>query len=94
MKSHNLELALSDKAIARGGLNLYRHADAVHLVKLCKQHNVRILGVDAFVISDGCTRPVMEHSIDFSSQKIQDTEDVYEFLEARKDLDFAFEIIY
>jgi hypothetical protein len=53
---------------------------------------MRILGLDAFIVTSETTQPIMEHSMDFSGM-----EDAWEaakkFLETKMQSDFVFEII-
>ncbi len=95
MTFNNFEVPLLKRAINRGGLHLYQHDDAMLLVGLCKKHNIQVLGIDAFFISDGKTHPKMEHSIDLSLYSIiEANESAYKFLAERNKLDLVYEIIY
>ena len=95
MRNDSFDSVFLDKAIQRGGLLLFNHADAMQLINLCKDKNIPILGIDAFFISDGYTHPVMEHSADFSRTALIDSfECASQFLESRKGLDLVYEIIY
>lgn len=95
MTFDSFEKSLSDRAIKRGGLLLYRHNDALQLVEHCNQNNVRILGIDAFFVLDGKTHPKIEHSIDLSDCNIMQANAIaYQFLQKRSALDLVYEIVY
>ncbi len=90
-----LIVGLTDKAIIRGGLQLYHYKEAVLLVESCIKSNIQILGIDAFLVRDGYTQPIMEHSIDLSSYDDACRNDkAYQFLMSRKNLDLVYEIVY
>lgn len=92
---NNFEILLLGKEINKGGLNLYRYSDALLLIDLCNKNGVRVLGIDGFDISDGYTHPLMEHSVDFSTIELANSnEAAYNFLVSRKKLDLVYEIIY
>lgn len=91
----DLEQVLSDRVITRGGLSLYRYDDAVLLIALCNNHNIQVLGIDAFSLIDGYTRPMMEHSIDLSNvETIKRNETAYNFLVSKRNLGLVFEVVY
>lgn len=94
MTNQNFDVELRDKAVVRAGLFLYHFDEAISLLALCRKHGVQVLGIDAFDISNGQTRPAMEHSIDFSSGSIIRHEDVLSYLESKRNLGLVFEIIY
>jgi len=91
--TENIELSLISNAIIRGNKHLYCFADALSLVEICHQNNIKVLGIDSFLITETKTQPFLEHSVDFSG--IKDTYEVAkEFLEKKKDFGFMFEIVY
>ncbi|MEF2964205.1 colicin E5-related ribonuclease [Paenibacillus sp. M1] len=93
MSQENL---LEDKAIIRGGISLFSTNDALELVQLCEDKNYNILGIDAFIITDTTTQPVMEHSVDFTynSSSSGNWSEAKEFIQQKADYNFVFEIVY
>jgi hypothetical protein len=63
-----IELAFRERGVVRGGILFLRADDAVGLTEAARQTGVRVLGVDAFRLSDDATQPLMQHSVDFSSE--------------------------
>ncbi|MBP3685414.1 MAG: hypothetical protein J6J21_00105 [Clostridia bacterium] len=93
--NNTFEDLFSHKAIRRGRTDLYHYYEAKQLVECCEKNNVSVLGIDAFLLSDKCTRPVMEHSIDLSDKEESKRNALaFEFLESKKNLDLFFEIVY
>jgi hypothetical protein len=56
------------RGVVRGGILFLRADDAVGLTDAARQKGIRVLGVDAFRLSDDATEPLMQHSVDFSSE--------------------------
>lgn len=52
----------------RGGILFLRASDAVALTEAAREKGVRVLGVDGFRLEDDATQPLIEHSVDFSSE--------------------------
>ena len=93
---NNIENIFKDRAVQRGGINLYSKYDALNFVQECYKHSVYILGIDGFYIAEDTTEPSIENSIDFSVlplNKENILEIAKEFLD-KKDDDLFFEIIY
>lgn len=68
MREKEIELAVRGRGVVRGGILFLRANDAVALTEAARQRGVRVLGVDAFRLSDDVTEPLMQHSVDFSSE--------------------------
>lgn len=83
-----------EKCLNRGGILLYSKQDALDFVRACKNHEIGLLGVDGFFISETTTQPSMEDSVDYSSGLSMDN--IYEkaiaFIEGKRD-DLYFEIV-
>lgn len=92
---NNIENLFKDKAIQRGGINLYSKYDALSFVEECYKQSVYILGIDGFYITDNTTEPSIENSIDFTILPLK-RESIFkmakEFL-SKKDDSLFFEII-
>ncbi|KLU54350.1 hypothetical protein CXK86_15075 [Paenibacillus sp. BGI2013] len=84
-----------DKATIRGGLYLYSFSDAIDLITYCKDNNLSILGIDAFIISKDKTQPVSEHSVDYSaSQQNGNWDRAITFIQSKSSLNHMYEVIY
>lgn len=81
----------------RGGILLLRVDDALALIESARRKNVRVLGVDAFKLSDNTTQPMMEHSLDLSSGETREETDTWSaasgFIKHRELTDLHFEIV-
>lgn len=62
----DLENEFADRVIDRGGLKLFRPADAAEYVARCAEHGIEVLGIDGFRLSGESIQPLMEHSVDLS----------------------------
>ncbi|PIH55324.1 colicin E5-related ribonuclease [Paenibacillus sp. LK1] len=97
-KEKNLSLSknnITDKATIRGGLYLYNFSDAIDLITYCKDNNLSILGIDAFIISKDKTQPVSEHSIDYSvSSQNGNWDKAITFLQSKSSLNHMYEVTY
>ncbi|MCL6600923.1 MAG: hypothetical protein K6T81_19635 [Alicyclobacillus macrosporangiidus] len=91
-----IELELSKRGIKRGGTYLLSPSDALDVVKRCRELNIRILGIDAFKLTDHTTQPVLEHSVDFSLTQDTGKGSWFEaetFIKERFHLGLMFEIV-
>jgi hypothetical protein len=82
----------------RGGVLMLRPHDAIRMVQRCRERQVRILGIDAFFLTDHTTQPSMEQSIDLSDfdpsrNSMNCWDQAATFLEDRKTEDLFFEIV-
>jgi|GEM_PF-1452999 len=97
-KEKNLSLSknnITDKATIRGGLYLYNFSDAIDLITYCRDNNLSILGIDAFIISNDQTQPVSEHSIDYSvSSQNGNWDKAITFLQSKSSLNHMYEVTY
>lgn len=67
-RENEIEVAFRERGVVRGGILFLPADDAVALTEAARQTGVRVLGVDAFRLSGDVTQPLMEHSVDFSSE--------------------------
>lgn len=87
-----------DKGVLRHGIYLYSKDVAIEFVKTCKQHNIKILGIDALFISTKGIQPSMDDSVDFTTQNILNFKEIniYEYairFLLERDPKFLFEIV-
>ncbi len=67
-KGEEVASAFQERGVVRGGILFLRAGDAVALTEAARQRGVRVLGIDAFRLGADVTQPLMEHSVDFSSE--------------------------
>lgn len=63
-----IESAFQGRGVVRGGILFLGASDAVALTEAAREKGIRVLGVDGFRLTDNATQPLMEHSVDFSSE--------------------------
>jgi hypothetical protein len=85
---------LYQKAIIRGNLMFFYPNEAILFINKCKSQNRKILGIDAFKITETSTQPVSEHSIDFSFKEADNWSESIKFIEERAKLGLVFEVIF
>ncbi len=83
----------SKRSIKRHGIELYNREDAINLVYLCQQENIKVLGIDAFILFGDAIQPSMENSIDLSYEE-NGYELAKKFLNDRVNTEFVYEIVY
>lgn len=88
-----IDKELYEKAILRGNLIFFHPNEAILLIKKCEDQNRRILGIDAFRITENTTQPVSEHSIDFSGINDGNWKSSIKFIEERATIGLVFEIV-
>lgn len=96
--AYDIDREFSDRVLLRGGVRLFRPADAIDLIERCRQVGVRVLGIDAFLDRPDGIQPSMEHSIDFSSEHhaelLKDSwQHAERFVREREATPFLFEVV-
>jgi len=66
LSMNKVEKMFLEKGVKRGGILLYSKKDALEFVGACKDHEIGLLGIDGFFISETTTQPSMEDSVDYS----------------------------
>ena len=56
MTAHELERAFRSKGELRGGILFLRPKDAVSLIEAAREHGIRVLGIDGFILFDNLSR--------------------------------------
>ena len=83
------------KGEQRGGVLLLTPADSIDMVRRCREENVRVLGLDAFVLKQKTIQPVMAESIDYGD--LDDVDDRWShaeaFLKAHDGKGLHFEVV-
>src|SRR3982751_6195829 len=95
MTSRELERKFAGRGPERGGILMLRPADALALVRRARAERVPVLGVDAFDLGPAATRPLSEHTLDFSgaSCRTNPWSEAEAFLEERAESDMHFEVV-
>jgi hypothetical protein len=96
--AHDIDLEFRERALSRGGLQLFRPADAIDLIRRCRDAGVRVLGIDAFLELHDMVQPSMEHSIDFTTEEhVALVENSWyhgeRFIRARVETPLLFEVV-
>lgn len=92
-----IEQQFIGKGIVRGGVLFLNPTHAVELIDLCEKLNKRILGIDTFILTETETRPVMEHTADYSMNGDNLSgywNEAREFVSERSSSGFVFEVVY
>jgi|SRR5208282_26979 len=94
----SIENEFSAVGIKRGGLLVLRPNDAIKMVRRCRERHVRILGIEAFILTDNTTQPHMEQSLNMSDIEIRNCPmncwDLAEtFLGERVEFNLHFEMV-
>ena len=97
MTAEQLEREFGERGIARGGILFLRSDIALDLVHRARDAEIRVLGVDGFILSGDTTQPSLEHSLDLSGNRHQNTGDSWkaasEFLQPYAGKDLYFEVV-
>lgn len=91
-----IEEQFRDVGVIRGMTLMLKPCDALAFVRLCRERQVKVLGLDAFHLTSETTRPDMGESIDLSLPEFrsQDCWAVAEdFLSQRFDSGLYFEVV-
>ena len=94
MSLDTIETEFGEKAIRRGGLMFFSPKDAIRVIQRCRILHRRILGIDAFILTDTITQPVMAESVEYDNNTVDTWERAMEFLNERLDSEFCFEVVY
>ena len=99
MKTANeIEDEFRSKSIQRGGILLFNPTDGISVIQKCHEENLKILGIDGFRLTATHIQPLMEHSVDLSSDinpklEIDNWQRAEEFLRLREQLNLVFELV-
>ena len=66
MTAEQLEKEFESKAVIRGRTLWFYPLDAIDFVLRCRNEGVRIIGLDAALVTESVTQPFSEQSFDFS----------------------------
>ena len=97
MSAAELEAMFRERGTMRGGVLLLRADDALSLVEMARQQKVKVLGADAFLLRDGATLPLMEHSLDLGTERTTGDRDIWgrlsDHIRQLRSSDLYFEIV-
>jgi len=90
-----LQSRFADRGITRGGVLILPPVVAIDYIKAARGIGLKILGIDAFKLTEVNTQPILEHSADFSTDLgFSDTWSVAEgFIRERLTLGLHFEVV-
>ncbi len=92
-----LEDIFSDVVILRGAATfMYSKKNVIQVLNYCQEKGIKILGIDAFYLTEHTTQPSLDNSIDYSVMtllKVQNVPDPIQFI-LDKDEKLFFEIVY
>lgn len=95
MDAAELQNQFIDRGIVRGGMLFLSAPVAIDYIRAARGVGLKILGIDAFRLTEVATQPLQEHSTDYSSNsEILDTWIVAEsFVRQRMVLGLYFEVV-
>ena len=95
MTGQELEREFAPRGTERGGVLMLRPADAIALVRRARAERIPVLGVEAFHLGPDSTRPLLDHTLDFSgaSCRTNPWSEAEAFLEERAESDMHFEVV-
>ncbi len=92
-----LEQVFAGRGIKRGCTLYLKASDALDFIEAAHQAKAPVLGVDAFIITETTTQPLMDHilycSIEYAPSDIDTWSAARDFVEERRDSGFMFEIV-
>jgi hypothetical protein len=89
-----LEGEFRPRATIRGGILMFRAADAVDLIQTAHARRVRVLGIDTFRLTERTTTPEYDHTLDLSGHHAEsDWDEAIEFVRTRESDGLHFEVV-
>jgi hypothetical protein len=87
---------IKDNAFQKGGVSLLSKNNSILLIRICAEENVKILGIDGFLLIQDKIQPSLENSIDFTASYAK-KDNIYEqalnFVNPIDDK-YYFEVVY
>lgn len=92
---NKVEELFKNKLLFFGGVMLLSKNNAIRFIIECKNENIRILGIDSFLLVDDKIQPSLDNSIDLSRSTQTNTETCDAALDFVNSIDerFHFEIV-
>lgn len=89
-----IEREFAARGVVRGGLLLLQAPAALDMVRRCREEGIKVLGLDAFSLSEHTTQPLMEQSTDLTKSGHSDSwTEAESFLIGRIHSDLYFEVV-
>jgi hypothetical protein len=86
--------SFSNEALKKGKTFYFTPVKAIEIIGILKKQGIPVLGLDAVIVAPGITRPSMEHSINLSELRSEETwEQAIDFLKKMNESELLFEII-
>jgi hypothetical protein len=93
---NRIEILFKEKFLQRGGVTLLSKTDTVQFIRECSKDDIRILGIDGFLLVGDKIQPSLENSIDFTASYAK-RDNIYEqalnFVDPI-DAQYYFEVVY
>lgn len=93
---NRIVILFKEKFVQRGGVTLLSKTDAVQFIRECSKENIKILGIDGFLMFEDKIQPSLENSIDFTTSYAK-KDNIYEqalnFID-RIDAKYYFEVVH
>ena len=89
---NRIEEKYNNIVIRRGNMWLFFNKDAKEVVADCREWNIAIKGIDAFLLSGKGIQPSMEHSLWFKTESERNYSQALEFLSKPENEEFLYEI--
>ena len=98
-KEKDINMRFHDRGLVRGGMLLLPPEIAMEFIRDCEAEGIQLLGFDAFRLKGNSIQPLMEHSIDLSTEpfkamgKNKQLDAAKDFLSKRLQDDLMFEMV-
>jgi hypothetical protein len=90
----DLETRFASRGVKRGGLLLFRPAEALAFIDEARAERTPVLGIETFTLTEQTTQSHLDHILDLSDA--EETFDTWsraaEFVSERADGDYFFEV--
>lgn len=95
-KADYLEAEFRTQKNTRGGILVLSPDEACRLIARAQEEKIRVLGIDAFILTETTIQPSMEHSVDYSDREFFSDSDWHiatTFIQERASYGFHFEVV-
>jgi hypothetical protein len=86
------------RAIIRCGTLLLKPADAIEMVRRCRERGIEVSGIDGFRLTETTTQPLLDEILDLQTEddkyRHRCWEEAERFLRERMQTDLYFEVAY
>lgn len=68
LKKEDIFTLINNRAIDKNGVLLLDYSNTKEIIGLCEKSNIDVLGIDVFSLHESTIQPIMDKSVDFSSE--------------------------